>query len=277
MGKLILCYGNYSKNPYYLTQTGLSIYSIEELCYFISEHASLLDKDFMTPGLANWVRDECGLEDLSGKLYTVIHKKHPLSSFVKVLIEETGYLSGVELETVLALIKSGDNLNSNEKKKAAADFFLKKGKAVKAIGAYEILIREIGDRDNLLLSSVNHNMGVAFCQLFEFEPAAKYFYKAYETSLNPDSYYQYLSALRMYLTEKEYVNFIGGRENHFEISLDLEKNMDDLNHQFLLEETHQTLQEIRWNRNSENAKTYYGEVDKLINQWKEQYRNMVTE
>ncbi|NTV79049.1 MAG: hypothetical protein HGA25_07935 [Clostridiales bacterium] len=226
MGKLILCYGNYSKSPFYLAQTGLSIYSIEELCYFISEHASLLDKDFMMPGLANWVRDECALEDLAGKLYTVIHKKQPVTAFVKVLMEETGYLSKEELETVLALIKSGDNLNSNEKKKAAADFLLKKGKAVRAINAYEILIQDIGDRDNLLLGSVNHNMGVAFCQLFEFESAAKSFYRAYELSLNPDSYYQYLAALRMYLPENEYIQFIGGRENHFEISLDLEKNMD---------------------------------------------------
>ncbi|NTV79048.1 MAG: hypothetical protein HGA25_07930 [Clostridiales bacterium] len=47
--------------------------------------------------------------------------------------------------------------------------------------------------------------------------------------------------------------------------------------QFLQEDSSQLLSKARWNGNSENTKTYYGEVDKLIGQWKEQYRNMVTE
>ena len=43
MNNVCLCTGNYAKNPFYLKFSDISLYSIEELCYYFMERVHLLD------------------------------------------------------------------------------------------------------------------------------------------------------------------------------------------------------------------------------------------
>ena len=47
MGELLLCHETIAALPYYIEETGINIYSMEELSYYISGNVYLLDHSFM--------------------------------------------------------------------------------------------------------------------------------------------------------------------------------------------------------------------------------------
>lgn len=75
MNNVCLCTGNYAKNPFYLKFSDISLYSIEELCYYFMERVHLLDDSIvsaelstgfaMNAGLHNW---QMNLMAMSGNM-----------------------------------------------------------------------------------------------------------------------------------------------------------------------------------------------------------------
>ena len=65
MGELLLCNEPIAAMPYYMESIGMNIYSIEELCYYISTNTFLLDKDFMYEELCSWFEKEAHLQMLA--------------------------------------------------------------------------------------------------------------------------------------------------------------------------------------------------------------------
>ena len=63
-----LCTVKTAEHPFYIESVGVSIYSIEELCFFLKENLYLIDKSIMNSSLCDWVRDELGLKTLSRKM-----------------------------------------------------------------------------------------------------------------------------------------------------------------------------------------------------------------
>ena len=55
MGELLLCHETIAALPYYIEETGINIYSMEELSYYISGNVYLLDHSFMCESLCTWV------------------------------------------------------------------------------------------------------------------------------------------------------------------------------------------------------------------------------
>ena len=54
MGELLLCHETIAALPYYIEETGINIYSMEELSYYISGNVYLLDHSFMCESLCTW-------------------------------------------------------------------------------------------------------------------------------------------------------------------------------------------------------------------------------
>ena len=53
MGELLLCKEAPVTVGYLFPDTGISVYSLEELCYYINENIFLIEKDFMSDELCN--------------------------------------------------------------------------------------------------------------------------------------------------------------------------------------------------------------------------------
>ena len=58
MGELLLCHETIAALPYYIEETGINIYSMEELSYYISGNVYLLDHSFMCESLCTWVEKQ---------------------------------------------------------------------------------------------------------------------------------------------------------------------------------------------------------------------------
>ena len=75
--------GRYASEPLTIKNTYIRVWCLEELCYYICENADLLEDNFASNELIDWVADECGLKELAIKLvheqgserFEVFHKR----------------------------------------------------------------------------------------------------------------------------------------------------------------------------------------------------------
>ena len=119
--KVSLSVGKYAVHPFVLEGLGLRVYCAEELCYCLKENAFLIDTAIMSDALTDWIRQECGLDDLAEELHSMIHKKGSLSSFVIGILEYVDFYDQETLRETERTLKKGAGLNALEKRKLRAD------------------------------------------------------------------------------------------------------------------------------------------------------------
>ena len=118
-------------------------------------------------------------------------------------------------------------------------------------------------------------MGVAYTGLFLFEPAAKYFKKAYEMSGREESGVQYLAAMRMQMQQEAYITFIAEHGEYDELSLKVERLLKKAAGEYEASEENRMLSALGIYKNEGNVSSYYEEIDKVIGTLKDDYREFV--
>ena len=68
MGTVKLCVHELAKTPYFVEATGISIYSIEELAYYLYENIYLIDERLIEEKLYTWIERELEMETLAERL-----------------------------------------------------------------------------------------------------------------------------------------------------------------------------------------------------------------
>lgn len=276
MGRVLLCIGKRAENPYFFDKTCQNIYSIEELCYVFGENAYLLDEEIVDRRLVKWIDDECGLTELARGLYGLVNQKASAAAFVGTILEYTGYYSGEKTVQIENVLKNGRNLSLFERKKAKADYLVRCRKFALAVTEYDSLIKELEGQDPLLLARVRHNKGVAQTGLFAYEYASEEFLKAYELSGSEEEYMAYLAAKRMYMQDQDYISFIAEHSEWYDTSLVLEKRINKILEQWQRAAEREHMDVLLDYKENGNKNLYYREVDKLINELKQEYRDCVT-
>jgi len=275
VGKTILCLGKYAEKSYFIKEMNLSIFSIEELCFCLQENAYLLETDFMSLDLVEWLRQECELKELANKLAGIIKRKTSLSLFVKTILEDTFYCDPSEVEEIEHLINHNSYQNKFQKRKNLGDYFAKKKKSAQAIFIYKNLLNEYDLNDAELKSKICHNLAVMHSQFFEFEESAFYFRQANQLAPSNESYLSYLLAKRMLLSEKAYIDFIGESKKHFQMSLEAEGIIERVKRAFEDDKQNLDLDEIIACKNTSYAGEYYQKSSELIHKWKKEYRSLI--
>ncbi len=110
-----------------------------------------------------------------------------------------------------------------------------------------------------------------------FDIAAKYYKRAYEMSKDEESGVQYLSSLRSYLSEEEYIRFIAEHSEYHELSLELEKKITTAKGEFEASRENRMLSALKIYKEEGNVASYYEEIDKIIYRLKEDYLQLVEE
>ena len=72
MGELILCSRPIAAAPFYIEELSVNLYSLEELSYYIFHNVYLLNSDFMSVELCQWVDSELGMKELANELKGMI-------------------------------------------------------------------------------------------------------------------------------------------------------------------------------------------------------------
>ena len=79
MSSLILCNKKRAKQPYEVSRIHCRIYTLEELCYYLSNNLYLIDYTIVNERLCDWIEAELGLLRLAEQLRTMLQKHSDLS------------------------------------------------------------------------------------------------------------------------------------------------------------------------------------------------------
>ena len=181
MGEMIYCRRPLAAAPFYIEDVSLNVYSLEELSFYIATNVYLLNQEFMSGELCNWIGREVGDRELMKELQDLVQSNAPLHIFVGKILNATGYLTPQEIRTILDVIATFENKSEAEVRKMRADRLMERKKYVAAIYEYEALL----DAESAIPMSVNlkgdiyHNLGTAYARMFFFDEAAVCFEKAY--------------------------------------------------------------------------------------------------
>lgn len=280
-----LCVGEYSSVPYVIQGLEMRVYCMEELCYGIKENAFLLDSSIMSDALILWIREQCGLGELADFLYPMVHRQGSLSAYVSTILQYVGLYDAETIRQVEQILKRGAGLSSLEKRKEQVDYLVKKKKYVAAIRGYESLLLKWEEFGELglampgeeLKANIYHNKGVAYARLMLYAQAGDSFLAAYRINGNEEDYLCFLATKRLELPERQYVSFASGEMEHYELTLELEKKMEELQREYQLQPEKLMLRQRIHALEIGDERRYQEESERFCQSLKDAYRFSVGE
>ncbi len=277
MGRVLLCMGKYAKKPYYFESACINIYCVEELCYLFASNPFLITGNIMDKSLAEWISEECGLQELGHQLLTLFNKGIQPGIFVGMILDHVNYCTPAEKKKIEDVLAGNAGLNDYERHKNRADFLLKNKKYRQALEVYDALLRGLPETESSLKPSICHNIGVAYAGFFQFEMAARYFKRAYEMTGDEESGISYLAAMRLRQSEGAYIDFIAQHGEYHGLSLQVEKRLESARSLFEASQESRMLSALKIYKEEGNVESYYEEIDKIISRKKEEYRELVSQ
>lgn len=188
MGAVKICVHEAAKTPFYVETTGIHLYSMEELAYYLYKNIYLIDERIIEEKLYSWLEKELGLEKLAEKLRNGTSTGIHVYNQVMTILQASEYYSENELAQLSEKIKEISGLQAQERMKHKADELLENENYWAAITEYE---RLLSIRQNTRLTvdfyaGVWNNLAVSYARLFLFEKAAGCFECAYQFQKLPE-------------------------------------------------------------------------------------------
>lgn len=271
MAGLILCRTRYAQRPYYISNMGVNIYSLEELCYYIYNNIYLIGTDLFDEGLTDYISGELGEKELAEQLEFLITENAGLSELVMTVLRYVDYYSEEEIDALAGTIESLDTQNASERLKLRADNFLSNKRYSNAVHNYEIIVygqKDINLSDDFY-GNVWHNMGVTYAGMFEFGDAVQCFKRAYALNGNDESLKasfaaEYLSGRKRPAESEDEQSYAAYRE--------IETIMDHAPE----EAGYEAVKKAFELRDNGQADEYNAAVNDIIDNWKFEYRNYIS-
>ncbi len=272
MGELILCSRPIAAAPFYIEELSVNLYSLEELSYYIFHNVYLLNSDFMSVELCQWIGQELDMRDLSDELREMIRDNVPLHIFVARLLNASGYLAAGEIRDTVDIIAAFENKSDAERKKIRADRLLERKRILEAVFEYEHLLTSEDNIGERLLGDIWHNLGTAYARLFFFEESAECFEKAYKKNRRRQSLRSFLFAklclndrqgfddtvARLMLSSQDAQGIVSEVEHVFE-STEIKRFSDELDH-------------MRSQYSEQSA--YMKHLENILVHWEDDYLNI---
>lgn len=181
MGAVTICKQQCAKNPYYVETTGVRLYSVEELAYYLYENIYLIDDKWVGDSLYTWLEQELQMKTLSEQLRRGEKEDVSIYHQVMKILETAEYHEKEELEAFSEKINAISGLQTQERMKYKADEYVHNENYWEAVTEYEniLSIRQSTRLDVEFYGRVWNNLGACYARLFLFAKASECFEKAY--------------------------------------------------------------------------------------------------
>lgn len=182
MGLVKICVHKTAKTPYFAESTGIHLYSLEELAYYLYENIYLIDERMIEEKLYSWMENELGLSQLAEKLRNGTSTGNHVYNQVMSILQVSDYYSEEELTALSEKIKTISGLQTQERMKYKADEMFQNENYWAAVQEYEriLSIRQNSKLTVQFYASVWNNLAGCYARLFLFEKAAICFENAYQ-------------------------------------------------------------------------------------------------
>lgn len=220
MGSIILCHKKKARNPYEITRVHKWIYTLEELCYYISHNLYLIDNTIMNEQFCNWLAVELELKELASDLHDALLDHCGREQFVSLIMRSSNMFRANELiyiEDVLAKIKDQKEV---ERRKNKADNLLKNGEVEEAILAYQAILRDERDATmgEYFYGKIYACLGAAFGRAFLYREAMEMYDSAFQICSDPMLVKSYLYAAKQSMESTEYKLLLAKSEVYEELN-----------------------------------------------------------
>lgn len=188
MNDITLC-TMHTEKPYYIKEINKNIYSIEELSYYLFNYLYLIDDQFFSEGLIDYIENELKQPHIASGIRQINANKGALGEKISFLIKNASYYTEREAEKLENHLVMLSSKTAAERIKAKADILMETDKYNMAINYYNsILSKSINtDLPERFYGDVYNNLGVAYARLFEYDQAATAFRCAYRLNASAES------------------------------------------------------------------------------------------
>lgn len=169
------------ETPLYIKELGISLYTLEELCYYIYRYLEMIDDRFIDEDFLNFLRKSREFEGLADKMIRWINSGSDLGQILYMIEQDIHYLNGNELSDLKARIEWMRDAAPAERLKKKADILVGLKKHRRAIMIYNEMLeneRSLKIKANMK-GVILHNRGVAQAKLFMFAEASESLVLAY--------------------------------------------------------------------------------------------------
>lgn len=111
----------HSEKPYYITEINKNIYSIEELNYYLYNYLYLVDEEFFSESLIDYIENELKQTTIATGLRQALNKNGNLGEMIAFVIKNSGYYTQKEADDLERHLVMLNSKTSAERIKAKAD------------------------------------------------------------------------------------------------------------------------------------------------------------
>lgn len=276
MGGLIFCSQALAKNPYYIQNISMNIYSIEELCYYLCNNLYLIDQNIKSEMLCQWIEKELGMKKLAAKLRQFVLGYGTDSMFVGYILRSIQYCEEEQIQEIEEILQQLNNKSEHEKRKVRADRLFENEKFQKALMEYRKIINEPKEINTPkeFYGYIYYNMGAIYGKMFYYQEAKDCFLKANEI-LEDDESYHAMSWCLYYLEMQEEVavNVEENKESRqSSVLLKIRQQRQAMILDFRKSKEYLQLQELKELRSQGKINLHQNTVMELLENWKNEYR-----
>jgi tetratricopeptide (TPR) repeat protein len=277
MGKIIICKTKSAYNPYTFLNTKVSVYSYEELCYYIYNNMVLIGEEEVSRKLTGWIRKEIDLPELADKLEALMEKNAFVQDIMVEILIHGNYYGNDEVRGFMSECQRIRNMKNYEVEKLRADGYMRYKHYIKAGAIYDEIIgyAEKNNVGNDFLGNVYHNKAVALAGNLQLDEAKEYFVKAYNLNNNDESLIEYFCVLAVTVdtaTLQKEIKKRGLPENFLD---DLMMEVGDSKEDVRELPIYNKVQKAVYNRLHGNLEDYDKRMNTILSELKDQFREQL--
>lgn len=196
-GRLLLNRDAAENVPYYFNVSGIKVFSVEELCYYIYENIYAINMETFGEDLFYWLEKNMNELSLSKGLKNLIKAGATLKEILRYLMTCVDYYTPDENKKLMQIIDDLSHQNPTESKKLSADNYIRYCRYMEAIRVYNDVIYDMEHqaKDEVtreFKGNTWHNLGVTYTRVMNFTAAQECFKRAWRLNQNENSLKSFL-------------------------------------------------------------------------------------
>lgn len=212
-GRLILNREVAERVPYYFNMSGMKVFSVEELCYYIYENIYAVNMDTFGEDLLYWLEKNMNEVSLTRGLKNLIKGGSTLKEIIRYFMNYVDYYTAEECKHLMQIIDDLSHQNPTESKKLEADNYIRYCRYMEAIRVYNDVIYDMEHqaKDEVtreFKGDTWHNLGVTYTRVMNFSAAQECFKRAWRLNQNENSLKSFLWISKLMLDETSFFDAV---------------------------------------------------------------------